>query len=319
MAPSRQSVVRRSPRRPSSSGPPAALMIVGLLGGVALIYFLFMSGANQTDSNAMMLAAQRAFEDGATAQQVEERLRAAENDPSMSAEQRAAAKRLRDQVAARDAEAQKQEDTLIGTKYLDIKLKGYATKYLTDKPGTPQVRVFIDRTDYFLKRWSDHPERDWVKRERDRFKGAVDFDAPKTFADIAWEAEMVTANKPRDYTTAFAEIDAFVETADDDDKSRAKKLRAELVADRAEMHEENMVTAKRNWEYDKDEGKAISRLVWGVIGTGDETMSNEAATYLLKMPSCDAYLRGYRSKQPLVFERLAQHPMLKERCANLGK
>ncbi len=58
-------------------------------------------------------------------------------------------------------------------------------------------------------------------------------------------------------------------------------------------------------------------MVWGAIGTGDEGMSNEAATYLLKMPSCDAYLRGYKNSQPLVFERLAAHPMMKDRIAAL--
>ena len=78
-----------------------------------------------------------------------------------------------------------------------------------------------------------------------------------------------------------------------------------------------MVQAKRMFEYENDEQKAISRLVWGVIGTGDEAMSNEAATYLLKMPSCDAYLRGYKKSQPLVFERLAAHPMMKDRIAAL--
>ena len=158
---------------------------------------------------------------------------------------------------------------------------------------------------------------DWVKRERDRFKGAVDLSAPLTFEDVAWEVEILTRAKPRDYTEALAALDELITTANDDDKKRAKILRAEVLVDRAEMHEENMVQAKRMFEYENDETKSISRLVWGVIGTGDETMSNEAASYLLKMPNCDAFLRGYRTTQPLVFERLAEHPMLKERIANL--
>lgn len=317
MANPKPTPVRRSVRRPSSSGPPTVVVIVGLLAGVALILFLINSSANKTDPNAKLNAAVRAFENGASASEIDKLLASAEGQASMTAEQRIEATRLRDEALKRDAQAKQLADDEIGNKYVDVKLKGYADRYLKGAPSTPKVRVFITRTNYFLKRWPDHAETAWVKRERDRFKGVIDFNAPPTFEDVAWEAEMVTKSKPRDYTTALASLDAFMETADASDLGRAKALRAELIADREVMHEENMVTAKRNFEYQDDEQKAISRLVWGVIGTGDEAMSNEAATYLLKMPSCDAYLRGYRKTQPLVFERLAAHPLMKDRIAEL--
>lgn len=309
---------RRTVRRPTSSnGPPVIVMILGLLGGIALLYYLFSSGANNKDADAMMAAAQRAFDDGASAAQVEIRLREAEADPDMTAEQRVLANKIREGLKVRDAEAIKNQSNMIGSKYLERKLRNYADEHLAGKPQTSRIRIFIKRTDYFLKRWPDHPEVDWVKRERDRFKGAIDLNAPLTFEDVAWEVEILTRAKPRDYKEALDAIDEFIATANDDDKKRAKILRSEVIVDRAEMHEENMVQAKRMFEYENDETKSISRLVWGVIGTGDETMSNEAASYLLKMPNCDAFLRGYRTTQPLVFERLAEHPMLRERIANL--
>ena len=317
MAPDKPTPVRRRVRRPQSSGPPTFVLVGGLLLGVAGLYFVFIQDVNRTDTDAMLGAAVREFENGASAEQIEVRLRAAENDSSVSAAELSAIRKLRDKVKERDEAAALAEHNQIGNEYLERKLRNYVDTYLTGDPETAKVRVFLERADVFMKRWPEHPERDWVKRERERFRGAIDFNAPLTYQDIAWQAEVLTRSKPRDYATAFAAIEDFEKTAGDKDLQRTKALRADLTADRAEKHEENMVQAKRMFEYENDEQKAISRLVWGVIGTGDEAMSNEAATYLLKMPSCDAYLRGYKKSQPLVFERIAAHPMMKDRIAAL--
>lgn len=306
-------------RRPArSSGPPVGLIIAGIFLGVAALGWMFMSGVNKPNSaTTMIAAAEKAYAQGMGRTDVETKLRLAEADPSMSAEQRVQVKDLRERLKVRDAEVALATHNMLGTTYLQKKLKNYSDKYLSGKPDKPKARVFLQRCKVFKQRWPEHPEMDWVKRQEARFAGFVNLNDPPTFEDVAWEAEALTYAKPRDYTKAFEALDKFIATASAEDRTLAENLKKKMEADRKEYHEDRMLQAKYELETNKDEAAAVQWLVWGVIGMGDEAMSDEAATYLLKMPNCDAFLRGYRSKQPLVFERLEQYPKIKARIDTL--
>ena len=294
------------------------LIIGGILLAIAIGAWAFMSGVNATSgATTMIAAAEKSYSDGMGSTEVERKLRMAEADPDMTAEESLQVKDLRARLKVRDAEVALAAHNLVGTTYLQKKLKNYADKYLSGSPEKPKARVFLQRCELFKQRWPEHPEMDWVDRQERRFAGFVSLADAPSFADVAWEAEALTYAKPRDYTQAFEAIDRFVRTASPDDKTLAGNLKKKMEADRSEYHIDRMLQAKFELEENQDEAAAMHWLVWGVVGMGDQAMSDEAADYLVKMPNADAYLRGYRTNQPLVFERLSQYPKLKARIAGL--
>jgi len=307
-------------RRPArSSGPPVGLIIAGIFLGLGVLGWAFMSGVNKPNSaTTMIAAAEKAYAQGFGSTDVETKLRLAEADSSMSAEQRVQIKDLRQRLKVRDAEVALATHNILGTTYMQKKLKNYSDRYLTGKPDKPKARVFLQRCVVFKQRWPEHPEMDWVERQERRFAGFVSLSDAPTFEDVAWEAEALTYAKPRDYKMAFDALDSFMATASGDDKTLAANLKKTMEADRKEYHEDRMLQAEYELKENTDEAAAVQWLVWGVIGMGDQDMSDEAAKYLLNMPSVDAYLRGYRTKQPLVFERLKTYPMIKAQIDKLG-
>jgi len=294
------------------------LIIGGLLVAIAIGAWAFMSGVNAPNSaTTMIAAAEKAYAQGMGSTDIEKKLRSAEADPSMSAEESLQIKDLRARLKVREAEVALAAHNLVGTTYLQKKLKNYADKYLTGTPDKSKARVFLQRCQVFKQRWPEHPEMDWVERQERRFAGFVNLTDPPSFADVTWEAEALTYSKPRDYTLAFRALDKFAASATGADKTLVANLKKTMEADRAEYHMDRMLQAKFELEENKDEAAAMQWLVWGVIGMGDQAMSDEAAEYLLKMPNADAYLRGYRTNQPLVFERMLEYPSLKAHIQSL--
>lgn len=299
---------RSSVRRPSSSGPPAGLMIAGVVLGVGVLGWAFMSGQGAASGATMIFAAEKAFANGMSTNDVESKLRLAEEDSGLSVEERNRIAKLREQLKERDAQSALDLHNNVGTEYAQTKLRNYVDRYLSEEVEAPKARVFLERAEVFRDRWPEHPELDWVGRQERRLASVADLSKPPTWEDVAWKAEALTWAKPRDYALAFAAIDDFVaEHADEEEKVIAGNRKKAMIADRAEYHVDRMLQAEFELKENKDEGAAIHWLVHGVIGMGDATMSDEAAEALLKMPSCDAYLRGYRSNQALVFERLLQN------------
>lgn len=310
--PSKRSSVTRSQRRPSSSGPPTIVLVGGLLLAIAAGAFAFMSGVNSTsNADVMIYAAESAFSEGMGSTDVNKKLAMAESDPSLTAEQSIQIARLRERLKVRDVETTKIAHNTIGTVFLQKKLKKYSDKHLSGSPDKPKARVFLQRARAFRERWPEHPELDWVSRQETRFADFVKLSDPPSFADVRWEAETLTYSKPRDYSLAFDALDGFIAGASSDDATLARNYRETLESARNEYHADRMLEAKSQFEDQNNEAGAVTWLVWSAIGIGDEAMSNEAAEFLVKLPSVDAFLRGYRTRQPLVHERILQHPILK--------
>jgi hypothetical protein len=312
--------VSRAPRERSSGGPPPGLIIAGILLGLGIVGWAFMQGANKASTAGnMIFAAEKALSQGMSSTDIEKKLRLAEEDSSISAEQRLRINQLRADLKVRDAQTALDLHNNVGTEYVQKKLRNYTSKYLEGEPDPPKARVFLERAKVFHERWPEHPEMDWVLRQERRFAAVADLSKPPNYADVAWKAESLTYAKPRDYTLAFQALDAFIAgAADDEDKLMGTNLKSRMVAERAEYHEDRMLQAEFEYRENKDEGTAVHWLVHGVIGMGDASMANEAADFLVKMPSAAEYLRGYRSKQPMVFERLIQNPIVKAYAAENG-
>ena len=307
---SRRSAPRSSVRRPSSSGPPTGLIIAGIFLGLGVLGWAFMSGPKSTGANHI-LAAEKAFADGMSSTDVNKKLGLAEQDSGLSVEDRNRIAVLRDRLTERDKKTALDLHNNVGTVYAQKKLRNYADKYLSGEVDPAKARVFMERAALFHERWPDHYETDWVERQERRFSAVVDMSKPPTWEDVAWQAEALTYAKPRDYERAFEAIDAYVATCtDDDEKTIARNLKVRMEGEREEYHVDRMLQAEFELKKNKDEGTAIHWLVHGVIGMGDQAMSDEAAEALLKMPSCAAYLRGYRTNQPLVFERLEKNAIV---------
>ncbi|MDF1800781.1 MAG: hypothetical protein P1V81_16520 [Planctomycetota bacterium] len=308
---------RRPVRRPSSGGPPTGLIIAGLLVGLAVLGWAFMSSTNKGSSaSTMIFAAEKALADGMSSNDVNTKLKKAEADSGVTAEQRIRINELRALLKERDKQTALDVHNSVGTVFVEKKLRNYSQKYLEGDPEPAKARVFLERCKEFHERWPEHQETDWVERQERRFKTIVDLSQPPTLADVTWKAEALTYAKPRDYTMAFRALDSFIAGASAEDKLVASNYKLKLQGERDEYHVDRMLQAQFEFETNNDEGKAIAWLVHGVIGAGDQAMSDEAADYLLKMPSAAEYLRGYKSKQPLVFERLLEHPAVKAFAAD---
>lgn len=316
----RQTPVRRVRRPSSSSGPPVLLIVLGIFALIGFLGFIFVDGVNKPNTaSTMIFAAEKAFANGMGSIDVETKIHMAEADTNITAEERLQIKGLRERLKVRDVEIALVTKNLIGSTYLQKKLKNYSERYLSGSPEKPKARVFLKRCEYFKKRWPQHPELDWVQRQVTRFSGFVNLSEPPTFDDVIWEADTETRSKPRDYTRAFEAFDSFLKTASSEERTLITNIRKKMEVERQEYHEDRMKQAEFEFDKNKNEALAVQWLVWGVIGMGDQVMSDEAATYLLKMPNADAFFRGYRSKQPLVFERLGQYPLIKARLDALDE
>lgn len=219
-----------------------------------------------------------------------------------------------DEAAAALAAAQSEVDESLanigGSEFLETQLKSFESQRLAGKAERPKVRVFLKRCAYFLERWPQHPEADWVRRMQERYSALYDPTTRTTYEDIAYEAETLTWANPRDYKQALEIVRRFAdEEATVDDRAKALTLLDTLTAQRAEWFSDRMQQAR--YEYDKGQtGKSVAWLVMLIVYTGDEGMAAQAADQLVKFEGLAEWLRGYRSSQPDKYAVLRQQPAL---------
>jgi hypothetical protein len=219
-----------------------------------------------------------------------------------------------DEAAAALAAAQSEVGESIanigGNEYLQTQLRNFESQRLAGKAERPKVRVFLKRCAYFLERWPQHPEADWVRRMQERYGALYDPTSRTTYEDIAYEAETLTWANPRDYKQALEVVRRFAdEEASVDDRAKALALLDTLTAQRAEWFSDRMQQAR--YEYDKGQtGKSVAWLVMLIVYTGDEGMAAQAADQLVKFEGLAEWLRGYRTSQPDKYAVLRQQPAL---------
>jgi len=194
-----------------------------------------------------------------------------------------------------------------GNEWLQTQLKNFEAQRLAGKPERPKIRVFLKRCDEFEAEYPQHPEIDWVQRMRERYAGFVDLSQPPTYEDVEFEVEALTWADPRDFKQAFGILDAYLETAEGDDRARALAFYDEKLRERDEWFEDKLQQAR--WEYERDSlGTSLAWLIRIILFTGDDVMAEAAASELVKFPDLVPRLRGYRNLEPEKFALLVQQP-----------
>jgi hypothetical protein len=218
-------------------------------------------------------------------------------------------------LAAAQSENEQSAAEVGGTEYLQSQLKNFESQRLAGKAERPKVRVFLKRCAYFLERWPQHPEADWVRRMQERYNTLYDPSSRTTYEDIAYEAETLTWANPRDFKQALEIVRRFAdEEATVDDRAKALVLLDTLTTQRAEWFSDRMQQAR--YEYDKGEmGKSVAWLVMLIVYTGDDAMAAQASDQLLKFEGLDGWLRGYRSSSPDKYAILRQQPAIADYIA----
>ncbi len=312
-APERISRVRRT----SSSGPPVIVIILGGLLVVGALGWGFMSGANAGGSARSNIdAARRVMEKGDSLPSVEIKLGLALADGNITKAERAEIEEVRKELNIRQADMLENERNMVGTKYLDKKLKKYADKHLTGDPSHPQARVFMERCKIFRERWPTHPEMDWVDRNERRFASLVDLRVPPTWEDLSWKLDRLVLGQPKEYDKAFEALDQFDLTASGGDKTLAKNRRVVMIEERAAYHLDRMKQARFELETNEDRAACVQLLVYAIAYMGDDAMAAEAADYLLAMDNAAGHLRGYRNEWPLLWEEVVVQPSIAEYIRN---
>ena len=302
-----------------SRGLPVGVTVLIALGAVAVLGFVFLKffgaaseqAADPTGASyaAIIAGIEYNLENGEY-DRAGERLKRFVGTSGLSAAQRAQIDGLRARLAEAEVGRTHATENLSGTRYLESKLRRFERIYLSGTPEAPAIRVFLKRCAVFLERWPEHEERSWVERQQVRFAAIVDLSEPADYAAIAFEVDAMTRNKPRDYRTAFALLDEFMERATGDDLLLAGNLRARLIPERAEYHMDRMLQAR--WEHEEgSDSKAVSWLVYGAVDMGDEAMERQAAESLILMPNSEAHLAGYYRERPERYEQMLQNPVLR--------
>lgn len=317
-----RSLVQRTKPR-IQRGIPTWLVIVLFLGaaGVAIgsyAYVTKVQGKMTAAPVSARIAASREHLAAGNLDEAEHRLDLISAERTITPAERDEIAAIRDEIAERRAQADVDVDNLVGSKYFDVMLQKYESKYLAGEPQPSRVRLFLKRCKEFRERWPDHPKMGWVERQELRFKGFIDLSAPPTWEDVDWEIHYLTGGAPRNYKAAFEMLNEFMRRSSPEERAKAQELWDELVAERVEYHKDKLYQAEYEYNDKKDAAKAVWWLLHAVIWIGDEDMADEAAAFLVKIPDLDVHLRGYEKEYPERYAAVLQHPLVHEYAVEHG-
>lgn len=225
---------------------------------------------------------------------------------------------LIERIASAEAEVAAHMQNESGTRYADSLLKKYEGLYLQGKPEPAKVRLFLKRCRVFRERWPTHPEMDWVERQERRFAGYVDLNAPPTWEDVSWEVADLTDSSPRNYVAALALLDELLTRVEGEEEKKARNLRDDVLAGRAEYAQDRLEQARYEFERKEDPSKAVWWLVHNIAWLGDEALANQNARFLVKMPNLEGHLLGYRQDYPERYAAVMRNPIVAAWAKEVG-
>lgn len=317
----RSRVQRTRPRTKPGLPTGAVLGILAavlLVGGFALRKAFRVSAESTTDAAALIRGATEAVNE-ALYTKAENKLSIINMDKATSAE-RATIADLRRQIAEGYEQQDVQQDSSRGHKWFDVYLSNYEKKYLQGSPRPAHIRLFLKRCKEFRSRWPEHERLDWVSRQEQRFRGAVNLSEPPTFADVDWEVQFILGVTPKMYEPALELVDEFLARSgvDDLDREAMQNLRREIEEERVEQFDEALKWAKHEYEVKENEMKAVHWLVFAAAYMEDPAMEDEAAELLLAMPNLKGHLEAYQREKPEVFEDLLENSLVRRKAVELG-
>ncbi len=315
-----KSRVKRSAARTQKTSVPTWLIIViGLAGAAFVINRLDSFADTSSERGFSALASQGRIEDkltnmdfkGALAEIEWVNEHRSELDANWrkvfdEAEKRAIVMREEGQLYSRNA---------TGTKVFAGQLEKFPGSYLKNNTR-PEARVFLKRIAQFRSDYPRHPELPWCDRMVERYAGIAKLSEPPTLADVAFEVKALTWTRPRDYKEAFKQLNSFLATANEDDRSAAMALINEKETEREAFFDDRMQQAAYFFWDRKQPSKAVAELAQLVAMIGDPAMEDLAVDSLIVIPDLDGYLRTYRKDRVSRFAALMDNARLKAYADN---
>ena len=314
-------VQRSRPRVERGLPTGAVLGIIGavlIVGGFALRKAFQVSAENTVDNQATLITIGTRIEEGAY--EGAENLISILNLEKLSDSQRTLLNGYRDRIAKGREEGLKDLEYAVGTRFFDSRLQRYEERHLQGSPEPHEIRLFLKRCKEFRDRWPGHPQMEWVSRQEQRFRGAVNLSAPPTFDDIDWEIGFSLRLTPRVYEPAIDMLEDYLKRTDTPelDREAAQTRLAEIFEERPEQFLEAKKWAKHEYEVKRDNQKAVHWLVFAAAYMGDDAMEDEAARLLLEMPDLKQHLEAYQRDRPDVFAALMENRVARSKASEFG-
>jgi len=298
-----------------------ALICVGVLGILTWIFLIVSDSAQgevDWDPRNSYIVALDLYED-ASYSAATDRLNKIDDEKrrTMGPELQKKFKELEELLAQKEQDTDQAAANMLGTEWKSTQLDRFRNDRLSGKnPPRERVRVYLKRVKEFKTRWPRHPELQEVLRYEALFKEICDLSEPATYSEIAYEVKTMTWAKPRNYKGAFVVVERHL-AANPGDKSQCEALLATMRTEQADHFNEMMLQAKYDWEKDQ-RGQAVAGLIQLITLLEDDSLSDQAAEELVRLPGIDEWLRGYKSGRPEKFREITQHPTVAAKARELG-
>jgi len=309
--------VIESKRRRVERGLPSGLVVGGGLLLLLVVFFVVRNRITASNSHAI-------FSVSKMLDTVEEKMRSTSihdariefnrihGDLERTDEEAARMRDIRLRLDEMQAQEIEMQANLIGSKYLDTKLKRYEKSQLLGDPSHAKIRLFLMRTQEFKRRWPSHKDMAWVERMEARFSSAVDVSAPPSLDDIVWEIKYIDSGENRNFKHAFALIDDVSTRVSGAAKDSLERLRLRTIAARDEHFKGRMDKVHDVVTHFDSVVKPVGWMLHLVLWCGDEGLADKAAHKLISLEGADACLRGYEFTYPDLYREILAHPVVGE-------
>ena len=202
--------------------------------------------------------------------------------------------------------------------YLQMRIFDYSEKFPVTE-NRSYARLFYKRATKFIRDYPTHPDLSRVERLVRRVTPVAVLDEPAIFADLEIEIKGLVGQKPKDFPTAFVEIDKFIaETSDSEEVALAEKLRAETLQGEEDLYNEQLDLAaivydKRKYPDKFNPGQAVADMIVIITSCENMTFKEDAAKRITGITEVGpTFLRGYKRSQPDKWVKMMEVSVLQE-------
>lgn len=191
-----------------------------------------------------------------------------------------------------------------GSRYLENQLKRFERDRLQGDPPKKKIRVFLLRANEFLEQWPDHPDRDWVDRQKRRFASAVNLGEKATWEEADYEIETLTWAWPTKFKQAYRVLRPYLTSPD---AALARERQDALDALQTERFDDKIQQAKYEFEQKDDPGKAVEILRQIIVNFTKEDYVSQAANILISFRGIESWLQAYHDTKPQAFDQMMEN------------
>lgn len=212
-----------------------------------------------------------------------------------------------------------------GTKWLDIRLKDYASRFDVTS-DRPYARLFVKRAKWFMGEFPTHPENAWIERMLARVNPVAEMGSPATIEDLRIEVWGSVEKAPKDFIDAEQAIDRFLASgASAEDKGEAEMLRAETRTKEREHYDKMLANAmasgdKQRFPTNYNAGLAMDDLIKIMVTCNDPGLRADGARRVLMFSELTSKFvdRHYKQDRKFYWSRMIQVPQFKSWANDQG-